>query len=158
MKILIAYATKHGFTKTCAHALAEKLNGEADICDLGNTKPDISKYDTVIIGGSVYMGKIRKPVRRFCENNLNELRGKGLGFFICGIAGDEDAEKQISSSFPEDLLGHAIAKEFFGGELAPEKHGPIMRKLVKSIQEKNPVKAGMRIDNINRMAEVFNRG
>jgi menaquinone-dependent protoporphyrinogen oxidase len=48
MKTLIAYATKTGTTEKCAKMLAEKL-GSADLFNLSNGTPDLSKYDMVII-------------------------------------------------------------------------------------------------------------
>ena len=75
MSTLIAYATKYGFTKICAQELAKKLDENADICDLNSEKPDLTKYDTVIIGGSIYAGKIRKPVADFCTNNTQYPKG-----------------------------------------------------------------------------------
>lgn len=91
MSTLIVYATKYGFTKTCAEILAKKLGENVDIYDLSSNLPDLMKYDKVIIGGSIYAGKIRKPVMRFCSDNLNTLKGKKLGFYICGMAKEEDA-------------------------------------------------------------------
>ncbi len=114
MSTLIAYATKYGFTKTCAELLAKKLDEKADICDLTGNRPDLTGYDTIILGGSIYAGKIRKPVTRFCTENLNTLKGKKLGLFICGMADGDDARKQFESSFPEELLAVAAAKESFG--------------------------------------------
>lgn len=157
MRTLIAYASKHGFTKMCAEALAKKLGGEADLCDLGKRRPDISEYDRIIIGGPVYMGRIHKPVRHFCEKNLAALENKEIGLFICG-ANEGETEKQFASSYPARLLDRAAAKEFFGGELDPDKHTLILRAIVKSIIEKKPVKTGMRTESIERMAMIFKRG
>ena len=53
MSTLIAYASKYGFTKTCAENLAKKLGDQVELCDLGGNQPDLKKYDKVIIGGSI---------------------------------------------------------------------------------------------------------
>lgn len=115
MSTLIAYATKYGFTKTCAEMLAKKIDGEADICDLSKSHPDPAQYDKVIIGGSIYAGRIRKPVTRFCTENLHTLKNKKLGLFICGMAEGDNARRQLESSFPKELLSAAVARESFGG-------------------------------------------
>ncbi len=44
--------------------LKKKLNAETDIINLKNVKkPNISDYDTVILGASIYMGKSREQIR-----------------------------------------------------------------------------------------------
>ena len=116
MSSLIVYASKYGFTKRCAEILAKKLGENVDIYDLNSNLPDPMKYDKVMVGGSIYAGKIRKPVMRFCTDNLNTLKGKKLGLFICGMAKEDDAQKQLESSFPQELLAVCAAKGFFGGE------------------------------------------
>ena len=60
MGTLILYATKSGATSECADLLAQKIKCVAD--DLGKTVPDISSFETVIIGSGIRMGKIYKPV------------------------------------------------------------------------------------------------
>jgi len=121
MSTLIVYSSKYGFTKTCAEILAKKLGENVDIYDLNSNLPDLMKYDKVIVGGSIYAGKIRKPVMRFCTDNLNTLKGKKLGLFICGMAKEDDEQKQLDSSFPQELLAVCAAKGFFGGECNYEK-------------------------------------
>ena len=62
MKAAIVYATKYGCTKKCAEMLKTYLNGEADILSAKSDKISLAQYDTVFIGGSVYMGKIQKEI------------------------------------------------------------------------------------------------
>ena len=156
MRTLIVYATKHGFTQNCVEALVRVLDEKADVFDLGSNRPDPSEYDTVIIGGSVYMGKIRKPVARFCAKNLNTLKEKKLGLFICGLAEGADIQKEIEASFPEELLAVAVAKESFGGGWDYDKLGFMERSVMKKVTgtEKNQT----RVDkaNIKRFAQQMN--
>lgn len=155
MRTLIVYATKYGFTKTCADILARKLGENVDIYDLNSNLPDLMKYDKVIIGGSIYAGKIRKPVMRFCSDNLDNLKGKKLGLFICGMAKEEDAQKQIDSSFPEDLLAVCVAKGFFGGECNYEKMNFLEKFIMKKITGSKQSQSRVAEDNITRFAGLM---
>ena len=77
MKTLIAYSGKYGCTEKCAAALAEKLSGETCLLNLKKDKnPNLSGYDSVVVGGSVYIGKINKEVKSFCIKNLSRLKEK----------------------------------------------------------------------------------
>ena len=153
MSILIAYASRHGFTKKCAEILAKKLDGNADICDLGSNKPDLSKYDKVIVGGSVYIGKILKSTARFCAANLDTLKVKKLGLFICGMAGENDAMAQLEANFPKELLAAAAAKGAFGGEFSFDNMNPLERFMIKKISGSDANQSCLREDNITSFAE-----
>lgn len=61
-----------GCTKKCVENLKTLLNGDTTILSAKNIKVNVDKFDTVIIGGSVYMGKIQKEVSQFCIKKINE--------------------------------------------------------------------------------------
>lgn len=150
MSTLIAYATKYGFTKACAEMLAKKLDEKADIYDLSGSRPNLVQYDKVIIGGSIYAGKIRKPAARFCTENLDTLKSKKLGLFICGMADGDDARKQLESSFPKELLSVAVAKDSFGGECDYKKMNFLERFIMKKITGSDKSQSRIEEDNITR--------
>jgi menaquinone-dependent protoporphyrinogen oxidase len=155
MSTLIAFASKYGFTKTCAEILGKKLEGKVDICDLRSNHPDLTKYDKVIIGGSIYAGKIRKPVMSFCSDNQNTLKDKKTGFFICGMAKEDDAQKQLESSFPKELLANAAAKGFFGGECNYDKMNFIEKFIMKKITGSDQSQSRISEENITRFAGLM---
>lgn len=70
MKTAIVYATKYGCTKRCAEILKSYLKGEVTILSVKADKINLSQYDAVFIGGSIYMGKIQKEITQFCKRNL----------------------------------------------------------------------------------------
>lgn len=117
MDTLIVYASKHGTAERCASILSRKLTGKVDLYKLkSRTVPDLAQYNKIVIGGSIYAGRIQKEVREFCSSNLNILKSKNLGLFIC-CAFKNNAEAQLNSSFPQELLNSAATKECFGGEM-----------------------------------------
>lgn len=66
MKTLIVYGTKHGTTEKCSKLLKDKLSGEVVIINIKKENmPDITAFNNIIIGGSVYMGQIQKEVKKF---------------------------------------------------------------------------------------------
>lgn len=135
MKTLIIYASQHGTTEQCAIKLSEKLEGNVEICNIkkeGNV--DITQYDKVIIGGSIYGGKIQKEIVEFCSQNISTLKEKKIGLFICCMS-KHGSEKQIKLSFPEELLTHAIAKQSFGGEFKFNKMSFLERTIAKIVSK-----------------------
>ncbi len=141
MKILIAYAGKSGTTEKCAKLLGEQLPGSV-LADLNLQTPDISGFDTVVVGGSIRMGQLHSKAKSFVEQNLQTLKSKKAAYFICCIFA-ENAEKLFADNFPKELLDCAVGYECFGGELNLEKLRGldqfIARMVMKSAEEKrNP--------------------
>ncbi len=114
---LIVYASRHGNVERCARELFNLIDGKVDICNLNNREsfPDASTYDSIIIGGSIYQGKIQKSVSEFCEMNLDVLTKKRLGLFICCLYSDERAERELKEAFPPALISSAMVSDYFGG-------------------------------------------
>lgn len=148
MKTLIAYASKYGCAKKCAIKLSEKLSGEVDIIDLkAQETPDLSMYETIIIGGSIYMGQIQKQVTKFCKKNTEILKQKRLGLYICCMFTGEKAKNQLKNAFPNELLNIAAAKEIFGGEIIIDKLKLMDRIITKMVAGANDSTDAPKIDS-----------
>lgn len=81
MRTLIVYGTKYGCTQKCAELLKERLSGKLFLQNTKSYRSSLKEYDAVFVGGSVYMGKIRGEVSRFCRWHIKELLEKRLGLF-----------------------------------------------------------------------------
>lgn len=158
MKILIAYGSKYGCTEKCAKILSQKLDAEVELCNLKNSKDvNVSNYELIIVGGSIYAGKIRSEVTNFCKSNLNLLKNKETAFFICCMREKDEAEKQLMGAIPKELLNDAISRGFFGWELIYTKMSFIDRFITKKIRKIEEDTSCISVDNINKFAEEINR-
>ena len=141
MKIAILYGTKYGTTEKVVELISksiEKLsednNREIDLETINlKDKNDVNlDYDTLIIGSSIYMGRIRKEVKKFLKKNKDTLIKKDLALFICGCS-EEEGIKQIDKTFPSEIVNHAMATAFILGEFDLDKMGFFDRKIAQSI-------------------------
>lgn len=133
MNTLIVYATRYGCSESCAKILSGKLQGKVDIHNLKEGQAvNLSQYEKVIIGGSIYVGKIQKEVSEFCAKHLEELKQKKVGLYVCGML-KEKAEIELNDNFPTELLKYAVAKEFFGGKFNFKKMNIFVKFIVKNI-------------------------
>jgi len=155
MKNCILFTTKHSSTEKAAYLLKEKLKAETDIINLKNIKnPDISKCDTIVLGASIYMGKIQKQMKKFIQEHMNELLKKNIALFI--MAGQkEKAQETLSNAFPTALFEHALAKEYFGYEMILEKMNFIEKAATKA-QGVTKSKSEILNDSIKKMANQIN--
>lgn len=115
MKTLIAYAGTAGATEKCAYLLSKKI-GNCKVIDLCRETPEIHKYDLVILGSNIHMGKIHKKVKNCMNQMQEELKEKKHAFFISN-AFPEQAEAFFIQNISQELLSTAICVASFGGEL-----------------------------------------
>lgn len=92
-RILIAYASKTNAAALHAGAIAGVLKGagrEVDLVNLRETrKPELDRYDGVVIGSGVRIGRWYGPARRLLKRK--ELDTMKIALFVaCGMACDED--------------------------------------------------------------------
>ncbi|MBL4937065.1 flavodoxin domain-containing protein [Clostridium sp. YIM B02515] len=157
MNTLIVYTSKYGCTEKCAELLTKELNDKVDIINLKNAGDiDISKYDKVIIGGSIYIGRIQKEVTEFCSKNLDKLKEKGIGLFICGMQEGEAINTELNQNFPSELLNIAAAKEYLGGEFIFDKMNFMEKLIVKVVSKASSNKSNILKDNIHKFAQEMN--
>ncbi|MBP2651722.1 MAG: flavodoxin [Firmicutes bacterium] len=157
MSTLIIYATKYGFTQKCAEMIAQGLTENVDVCNIKLAgQPDLSPYDKVIVGSSVYAGRIRKEIRQFCTAKREKLKSKKLAFFICGMA-ENQAQAQITTAFPQELLSIASAAEFFGGQYKFDKMNFLERIIIKQISGSTKDVSRLNSDNINKLIQIMSQ-
>lgn len=152
MKTLIIYATKYGCTEKCANILAKELGNDVKLVNIKfESNVDVTDYDTVIIGGSVYIGKIQKEISEFCKNNINKLKEKNIGLFICAMQ-EEMIETEINQNFLPELLIKAKSIKHFGGEFLLDKMGLMDKIIVKKVAKVTTNKSNILTENIKKFA------
>jgi menaquinone-dependent protoporphyrinogen oxidase len=114
MRTLIAYATRSGASRECAEILATEI-GNCTLCDLNESTPDISGYDTVVVGSGIRMGCIYKPFKNFVEDHIDTLLTKRIAFFVCNTQKDKYM-KFVEKEIPETLRKAALRISTFGGK------------------------------------------
>jgi len=152
MKTLILYASKYGAAGEIANRIAEKMP-EATICNLKKSEiPQLSNFDCIIIGSSLYAGMIRKEAKEYITQNTTELCKKKLGLFLSGFKPDNE---YFTNNFSADLLKKATATAFLGGIFDPEKVGFIGRFIVKKVAKQSEYLNNISDDKINEFIRVL---
>ena len=167
MKTLIVYGSKHGATEKCSKVLKDKLDGEVVIVNIKkDVIPDMNSFDNIVIGGSIYAGRIQKEIREFCFKNESILKDKKIGLFVCCISEGEKAISQLNDSLPSALMCMATTKEHFGGGFTFSKMNFFEKFIIKMVSKKqnNAVKVNINKDvlniheeNINKFAGLMNK-
>jgi menaquinone-dependent protoporphyrinogen IX oxidase len=101
----VIYSSRYGATQQYAEWLAEELKWpllEAE----NTTNKDLAPYDTLIIGSSVYIGKLL--IKSWLKSHDPVLGDKDLFFFIvCGTPASEREKQETIAriNIPHDLIG-----------------------------------------------------
>lgn len=157
LKTLIVYSSKYGCTEKCADFLSKELKDKPDIINLKNCKDiNLSLYNKVIIGGSIYMGKIQKEVSDFCSKNLEVLKEKQIGLFNLMECGRWFNYTEINQNFPKELIEIATVIKHFGGEFDFSKMGFFEKLIVKIVAKASSNKSNILKDNITNFAKIMN--
>ena len=137
MKTAIIYTSKYGTTETVANLIAEKLReiSEVELFSLKkNHNPDISNFDTVILGTPIYAGQASQKMKTFCKANEVVLLQKKTSLFVCGMHHDKkEQQKELKDAYSETLHKNAVATGFLGGAFLFEKMNLFERMIIKKI-------------------------
>lgn len=128
MRILIAHGSKRGGTAGIADMLAEDLRTEGfdvEVADAASVD-DVTSYDAVVIGGSLYANRWHPEARRLARRRSRQLQDRPVWLFSSGPLDDTAAGTEIPP------VGHvrkamtqtgAVGHMTFGGALAPDAKG-----------------------------------
>ena len=157
MKNLILYSTKYGSVGKTASMLAEKLVGDTDIRNINDGAPGLDNYDTIILGGSIYVGKIQNEIKFYMDDNLDKLLAKNIGLFVnAGEPDESEMKKQFENSFPKELLDKAIAIDVFGHAVDITKVTFIEKILLRLLKKIKDSYSDFFEDKINKFADKIN--
>lgn len=134
--------THHGTTRKVVEYLVKGWGNEnIMVIDLAkNHSPDLTNYETIVIGGSIHIGQIQPGIKRFCERYKGQLLQKRLGLFLC-FMNKELGHQEFENAFPEELRNHAIANGLFGGELLIEKMNFVEKFMVRMVSKETKSKS-----------------
>ncbi|MBC7873165.1 MAG: hypothetical protein H7Y01_04170 [Ferruginibacter sp.] len=117
MKGIIVYKGKYGATRQYAQWLGHELSLPVYTPE-EIQKKELSLCDFIIIGTSVYIGKLQ--ITQWLRNNLDVIRGKKLFLFQVAATPPDQKEKletYIRSGVPEELR-HDCAFFYYPGKMA----------------------------------------
>jgi menaquinone-dependent protoporphyrinogen IX oxidase len=95
-KILVAYFTKGGASEGYAKIIAETLTADGlavETCNLAHDIPDITAFNTIILGTGVRMFRVYRPWKKILKQKA--LTSKHLFMFLSSGTAIEDPDKAV---------------------------------------------------------------
>jgi menaquinone-dependent protoporphyrinogen oxidase len=157
METAIIYYSKHGTTKKVADMLASKLKVDKTFIDFKiNKSPIIEKYDSIILGSPIYAGNSSKKMKNFCIQNIEYLKSKPIGLYVCGMEKDEiKQQEELERAYPLELIEKAKTKQFLGGEFLFENMNLFERIIIKKIAKTDKTVSSINYENLDMFIEEF---
>jgi len=142
MKTLIIYGTRYGATAGTSEKISEILHDEGFEVKVVNAKEEkinnISKYDLIIVGSGLQIGKWTSEAENVLKKFQNELKQKKLAIFISSMktvsereGKNEDVEKTRQTALNDKIAKYnltPISVGLFGGVLDFNKMNFLTRK------------------------------
>lgn len=136
MNTAIIYASKHGATAEIAGRIASQIGGTATLFDLADGKPDLTDFQTVVLGTAIYAGQPMSTMKKYAQTI--DPAGKMLGLFACGMETDDSKRaEEIAAAFPERLQRQAVVSAFMPGRYQFAKMNVPERFIIKRIAKTN---------------------
>jgi menaquinone-dependent protoporphyrinogen oxidase len=109
MKVLVAYATRHGATAGIAERIASTLRDAHVTAEAHPTSEvtDVRAYDAVVIGGAAYLFHWLKDATRFAKRHRSALLERPVWLFSSGPLGTD-----LVDDSGRDVLDVCRPKEF----------------------------------------------
>ena len=131
MKVLVAYATRHGATAGIAERVAAALTAAGMSVEARAVEDvkDVGPYDAVVLGGAAYMFHWLKPAVTFARRHRKELAARPVWLFSSGPLGtdlvDKDGKNVLETTRPKEFdeltkLLHPRGEQVFFGAYDPD--------------------------------------
>ena len=116
--VLIVYGSRYGCTEEVSKEIGNVLEKEGVSVSLINLEidknpPDIEKYDAVLVGSGIKIGKWTKETDNFLKKNKGSLKSKTLGLYTCSGLALEDADKAKKTYIEEKMEKLGIDAQLF---------------------------------------------
>ena len=149
MNMLIVYSTHDGQTEKIAHYMAERMRAQShrvDVMDVIRPRSELSvdRYEAIVIGAPVRMGKYSRAVIRFVRSNRARLEQVRSAFFsVCMAAADNDTQHREAEIWParffEQTGWHPRLTAIFAGALRYSQYNWFVRWVMKRISKSKGV-------------------
>jgi menaquinone-dependent protoporphyrinogen oxidase len=138
MKVLVAYASKHGATQGIAEAIADRLRECGHDVDAVPAVSDVhlDGVGAVVLGSAIYAGSWRDEAVAFADVHKGALAGMPVWLFSSEPLGEkvDDEEKQPRQLAALTKNLHPREHRIFFGALDKSKLGFGERMMVKAVK------------------------
>ena len=156
--VLVTYASKYGATREIAERIAKILSDSGIDCSPlpAEKVRNVADYDAVVAGSAVYIGRMRKEMRRFLSGNESVLKTKPLWLFVSGPTKKDDDPGELDGWHRPAAIRELVerltpkARVIFTGAVDPDRMGGLDKWMMSKV--KAPMEDAREWDKIEAWA------
>lgn len=139
-KILVAYATRTGTTKSVAEFIGEMLCKRGAAVEVTDVKSagDAAQYRAAVLGSAIRAGKLMPEMLAFVEANQEQLEEMPLAaFIVCATLQEDTEEKRHEAAAYLDPLRALVEPDmegFFAGAIDRSKLSLPLRLILRAMK------------------------
>lgn len=140
MRVLVTYASKCGSTREIAQHVGHILETAGFTVEVAwaGQPYDLEKYDAVVLGSAIRIGKLLPEALRFVQQHQQRLNEIPFACFAVCMTMQEDTleNRQIAVDYLAPLreLAEPVSIGLFAGVIAPWKMNLIEKLIVKLVR------------------------
>jgi len=138
VKVLVAYASKHGATAEIAQAIAEVLRGSGHDADVAAAEiaPAPDAYEAIVLGSAIYAGSWLEPATAYARAHAAEIAARPAWLFSSGPLGEPEPPLEDQPAELDELarLLRPRWHTLFAGRYDPEALGFGERAIMTAVK------------------------
>lgn len=133
-KWAVIYSTWCGSSRDAGVWISEGMGGIADVFDV-RENPDPSKYDNIVVGGSIRSNQVSNEMQTYLKKNKDVLKSKIRGFFCVqgnmkNPTGPENVKQLIDGHLSKITGVTGVPGKCFNGRITLDLLGPENKKMM----------------------------
>jgi hypothetical protein len=109
-KWAVLFGSRYGSTRDAGLWISEGMGGIADAFDV-RENPDLSSFESIIVGSGIYSQKIDQPLEAYLAGNAALISGKIKTLFVVCGAGDSPRGARVSGRSCKILSDQASSRK-----------------------------------------------
>lgn len=136
LRVLVTYSSKNRSTAEIASWIGEALRDQGLLADVAATEEvqDVTRYDAVVLGSAVYIGRWRRGASRFAHHHRHRLDRVPVWLFSSGPLDTSATEGELPAPPQVARLAKRLGAEehrTFGGRLTDGASGMLAGQMLK---------------------------
>jgi menaquinone-dependent protoporphyrinogen IX oxidase len=115
-KWAILFGSRYGSTRDASLWISEGMGGIVDTFD-ARENPDLSSFDSIIVGSGIYLGKIEQSLENYLARNASLISNRTKALFIVCGAGDSPRAQAFVDVLAKSCQAKPPLAKIFSGRI-----------------------------------------
>jgi menaquinone-dependent protoporphyrinogen IX oxidase len=139
-KWAILFGSRYGSTRDASLWISEGMGGIADVFD-AREEPDLSAYDSIVVGSGIYNGKIEQSLETYLAKNGPSISRKIKALFIICGGGESSRAQGYVDVLAKSCQAKPSLTRIFAGRITLKLLNPADYKVQEEVAKRRNAQA-----------------